>query len=344
MPVIDTLDDGTLLTVDNVVLKAEVNKEDDYEGWKEARKDKLTGSRAYLETGLYSFDEEPEERSERRMLIGSLLEGAIYADPDLRKEWSKLWPECAFVWNKKDWFFTHPDFPSCGATPDVLVINKRQRCVGTIELKFQQSQWSTHWPPLHYLLQAAFTAEVLQVEGYALSCWYPAVGTFWYQTLPVYAPLADRTGPYLTANYMTPDGYTSVRDLMEQWEHMDLMGHRWTHLDEHNPRFSRQNDDGVNVFQADPVLEETLRLFHQTNIDYNALAKQRKALRQNIMEASYDGEHNSRITGSEGETLATIKQTEYYRLDGKKLEEDHPDIHWNYNLRTSRTTLKTLLP
>ena len=344
MPYLETLEYSQVQTYDGRYLSSEVSKLEDEQGWLDARADMLTGSKAAQQFGLSPWTDLEEDRPPsltRRMLCGSLMEGAMAGDPDLQKQWQNLWPDAnGFVWNAEDWLYEHLEYDYVGATPDVLVM-KQGRVIGVVELKFQQSQWSYEYPPLHYLLQAALTADVMGAPSYALSCWYPSVGTFWFQTLPLYAPLVGQDKPYLTADYRTPDGQYSIKDLLELWTDKTLSGDKWPQME--GISF---NDDDEMLMEADPEIEGLIKEYNRINIEHNATGKARKVLRDKIVEMCHNiDKKDTRILDAKtSDQLATIKTTQQYRFHDRNFEEDYPDFHSKYYWPVDRTTLKVSLP
>ena len=367
MKTIDVLDRSELTCHNHpaLILRSKVNRQDDREGWLDARKDCLTGSKAYDLTGLSPFtepegaeripeglaftdipDDDPYRTTSRRMLVGSLMEGAIVNDPALHKQWLQLWPGADFIHNSKDWFYLHPAYKNVGATPDVLVMIEG-RVVGVIEIKFMSGSWSNEYPPLHYLLQTALTAEVMGAPTFALSCWYPAMNTMWYQTLPMYSPLVGKDKPFSTADYRTPDGLYSVKDICQIWEDRKHEPANWPDLSEY--RIYMDDDDNSWVVEADPDLHADLKAYQQTNNDYRAISKTRQVLRAKVLDGARQpyssGERTIRIVDKNtSDQLATIRTSIGRRLDVKTLEEEEPNVYDEYQVASSRTTLKVNLP
>ena len=137
----------------------------------ERAKLRCTGSRAGAKLGVSPFTEgNGNGLARRRMQIGSILEGAVLADPAVRVRLNQHppWADSELWWNKNDRLIA--DEQGLGATPDGMMM-KGNKITGIVEVKFVSASWQNVDPPAYYQAQAALTAHVLGTDDYAVACW-----------------------------------------------------------------------------------------------------------------------------------------------------------------------------
>lgn len=144
--------------------------------WLEARSDlKCTGSQVGALLGISPFtdspdDEDPYGDKERRMYVGSLVEGVVLTDSAVRDKLEKHapWAGGEVMWNEDDYLMATED--GLGSTPDGVVVAD-ERIIGIVEVKFVSASWEGADPPSYYRAQAAMTAALCGVDDYALAAW-----------------------------------------------------------------------------------------------------------------------------------------------------------------------------
>lgn len=312
-----------LFNPDEVTLPPEVRvlvaRSEDEDRWHEER-DKLvcTGSSSAAKLGVSPFPkdrEEPDEYQERLMQVGSMLEGAVLADPCIQKMLAEHppWAGAKLYWNEDDWLMA--DNSGLGTTPDGMMV-KGSTVVGAVEVKFVSASWQGREPPAYYRVQAAMTADILGADDYAVAAWQQgASGVMW---------------PYVRFGKVS-DGIP-VRGKTMEWHRVrDVLTGAVPSPEPHDSPV-----DGLVT--ADTSLRDALDELREARALRKEGEDREKAVKEEIF--ARIGKKPVEIVDENGNRIGEITQSTTKRFNTKVFQEAHPNLYEDFRKENITTRIK----
>ena len=216
------------------------------------------------------------------------------------------------VWNEDDWLLADGD--DLGATPDGVVI-AGGKPVGVVEVKFVSASWQGREPPAYYRAQAAFTADILGCEHYAVASW---------QQGP-----AGVMRPYVRFGKVS-DGIPVLGEVLSIEEVRDILTGR---------RAAPEPIEAWDgIAEADDRLLETLDELRQARALKKEAEDREKAAKAEIFRRV--GKDRVEIVDARGERAAEITVSVQRRLSTTTLREIYPDIWEELAEESERITIR----
>ena len=294
------------------------SRAEDEQTWlNERAKLRCTGSRAGAKLGVSPFTENAGNGlAARRMQVGSILEGAILADPAVRAKLERHppWSNSELRWNKDDRLMA--DEQGLGATPDGIMM-EGNTITGTVEVKFVSASWQGAAPPAYYQAQAALTAHVLGADDYAVACWQQGPSGVmrdyvWFGKVSNGVPVFGKTMKWKKA--------VKILAGDDPWPHPPPQAF-------------------AGITEATPEILDLLDEVREARAVKKEGTDREGAAKKKLFEMV--GRDPVEITDQFGNRAAEITVSARSGLDRKALEKDHPEIISRYGKITEAVYLHT---